>query len=265
MNSICDIIREFNSVKITQRAHDGYLDATAMCKASNKQFKHYWENKSTAKFLEVLSLNVGIPTFKLVESKQGRYGGTWAHPKVAINLAQWCSPEFAVMVSDWVFELLTTGKVELQPEISQAKMLEYAQINKEFMTLFGIESNMQTLALNNAMQKQFGVNMLERWGINELKSETQEQTLTISDIANQLNIGKHKVNPILIEMGLQISARDHKNNIYYELTNAGKKYAIYVDTGKRHKTDGSPVRQIKWYSLVVDVLKAHLELRGTVV
>jgi len=143
-------------------------------------------------------------------------------------------------------------------------MLEYAQINKEFLTLFGIESKMQTLALNNAMQKQFGINMLETWNIIGLKSETQEQTLTISDIANQLGVGKHKVNPILIEMDLQTSARDHKNNIYYELTNAGKKYAIYVDTGKRHKTDGSPVRQIKWYASVVEVLKAHLELRGSV-
>ncbi len=49
---------------------------------------------------------------------------------------------------------------------------------------------------------------------------------------------------------------------YYELTDAGKKYAIYVDTGKRHKIDGSPFRQIKWYSLVVEVLKAYLD--GTI-
>jgi len=82
------------------------------------------------------------------------------------------------------------------------KMLEYAKINKEFMTLFGIESNMQTLALNNAMQKKFGINLLDTWNIIGLKSETQEQTLTVSDIANQLGIGKHKVNPILIEMDL---------------------------------------------------------------
>ncbi len=151
-----------------------------------------------------------------------------------------------------------------QPATPTNQMLEYAQINKEFLTLFGIESNMQTIALNNAMQKKFGVNMLETWDVKGLKSETQDQTLTVSDIANQLSIGKHKVNPILIEMDLQTSARDHKNNIYYELTNAGKKYAIYVDTGKRHKTDGSPVRQIKWYASVVEVLKAHLKLTETV-
>jgi len=261
MNNILTVNREFNGVKITQRSN-GYFDATAMCKATGKLFADYRRLKATQEFLVELERFMGIPIDRIIQMvndgpNEGR--GTWIEPHAAINLAQWCSPRFAVLVSDWVFQLLTTGKVELQPEISQAKMLEYAQINKEFMTLFGIESNMQTLALNNAMQKKFGVNMLERWGINELKSETQEQILTISDIANQLNIGKHKVNPILIEMGLQISARDHKNNIYYELTDAGKKYAVYVDTGKRHKTDGSPVRQIKWYASVVEVLKAHLD------
>ena len=30
--------------------------------------------------------------------------GTWVHPQVAINLGQWASPKFAVLVSTWVFE-----------------------------------------------------------------------------------------------------------------------------------------------------------------
>jgi hypothetical protein len=47
----------------------------------------------------------------LVESRTGRNGGTWVRPRVAINLAQWCSPEFAVLVTGWVLELLTHGTV----------------------------------------------------------------------------------------------------------------------------------------------------------
>jgi|GEM_PF-7084574 len=40
--------------------------------------------------------------------------GTYGHPKIAINFAQWCSPEFAVIVTDWVFEWITTGQNPLQ-------------------------------------------------------------------------------------------------------------------------------------------------------
>ena len=35
--------------------------------------------------------------------------GTWVHPDVAIHLAQWCSPKFAVQVSRWVREWMTSG------------------------------------------------------------------------------------------------------------------------------------------------------------
>jgi hypothetical protein len=143
---------------------------------------------------------------------------------------------------------------------SQSNMLEHAKLNIELMTLFGINGNMQTLALNNAMRKEFGVNLLETWSVNGLKSDTQEQVLTPSDLAERLDskLNARKVNLLLIETGLQTSDRDHKNRIYYELTDKGHEYGVYLDTNKKH-SDGTPVRQIKWYASVVDVLKAHLE------
>jgi len=43
------------------------------------------------------------------------------------------------------------------------------------------------------------------------------------------------------------------------LTNLGKEHGLYLDTGKKHKTDGSPVRQIKWYDSAIELVKTHLE------
>ncbi|MCK5876866.1 MAG: KilA-N domain-containing protein [Candidatus Marithrix sp.] len=114
------ISRDFHGITIRQRS-DGYFDATSMCKATGKLFKDYCRLKSTQEYLDVFSLKGGIPLFKIIEVKSGRYGGSWIHPKASINLAQWCSPEFAVMVTDWVFELLTEGSVSLNPEQSKQK------------------------------------------------------------------------------------------------------------------------------------------------
>tara|TARA_Y100000389_G_scaffold14546_1_gene12894 strand:- start:4731 stop:5129 length:399 start_codon:yes stop_codon:yes gene_type:complete len=75
---------------------DGYINATALCKAGGKQWKHYFENEQTKKYINALILKVGIPSNKIIESKKGRYGGTWVHRKVAIHLAQWISPEFSL-------------------------------------------------------------------------------------------------------------------------------------------------------------------------
>jgi hypothetical protein len=52
---------------IYQRPKDGYINATAMCQAAAKQFKHWNENKATREFLAALSAAAGIPTTELVQ------------------------------------------------------------------------------------------------------------------------------------------------------------------------------------------------------
>lgn len=97
---------------INQRAIDGYVNATAMCRVAGKQLGHYLENKTTREFLVELSSDIGIPIAELVQIVMGGVAdgqGTWVHPDVAIHLGQWCSPKFAVQVSRWVREW-ATGK-----------------------------------------------------------------------------------------------------------------------------------------------------------
>jgi len=99
---------------VTLRQRDGYINASAMCKAAGREFKHYNENRQTRAFLTELSAEVGIPTAELIQSLSGgtpTLQGTWVHPQVAINLAQWLSPKFAVRVSKWVYDWLSGGAV----------------------------------------------------------------------------------------------------------------------------------------------------------
>jgi hypothetical protein len=103
------IERKVEEISIDQRAYDGYINGTALCKASGKQLKHYLENKGTKEFLKELESVVGIPTTELIQIIQGghpKLQGTWVHPQVAINLGQWASPKFAVFVSKWVLDWL---------------------------------------------------------------------------------------------------------------------------------------------------------------
>jgi hypothetical protein len=59
LQSSANVTHEFNGIKISQRIADGYLDATAMCKATGKLFADYHRLKTTQEFLEALSLNMG--------------------------------------------------------------------------------------------------------------------------------------------------------------------------------------------------------------
>lgn len=102
-----------NGAVIDQRAKDGYINATALCKAAGKAWADYRRLGNTDDFLIELSSDMGIPISDLVQSsKGGLIQGTWVHPQVAINLAQWLSAKFAVQVSKWVHEWMNgTGTV----------------------------------------------------------------------------------------------------------------------------------------------------------
>lgn len=95
---------------IYQRPADGYINATAMCQASGKRFHDYARLGTSTDFLDALATETGIPASALTQSIRGgdpRLQGTWVHPQVAIHLAQWCSAEFAVKVSQWVYDWMS--------------------------------------------------------------------------------------------------------------------------------------------------------------
>jgi hypothetical protein len=104
---------EFEKEIISQRIKDGYVNATAMCKAANRPWSRYWETTQAKDFAKALSAALGIPITELIQSVVGgtpQLQGTWVHPQVAIHLAQWLSPQFAVKVTQWVFDWMS-GRV----------------------------------------------------------------------------------------------------------------------------------------------------------
>lgn len=129
------ITHEFNQVTIDQRISDGFLNGTAMCAANDKQINSWFQNKDTLDLFQTLSEDLGIETNtgilqdldtkRLSATKYGEAfpglitikrgspengGGVWIHPDLSMQLAQWCNKRFALQVSRWIKEWLTTGK-----------------------------------------------------------------------------------------------------------------------------------------------------------
>ena len=107
------ISHEVDGLEIPQRVTDGYINATALCQASHKNFADYFRLGGTRAFLDALSSDMGIPISDLVVTTKGgspKLQGTWIHPDIAVNLGQWLSPRFAVLVSKWVREWMS-GKI----------------------------------------------------------------------------------------------------------------------------------------------------------
>ena len=105
-----------DNYQLEYRENDGFINITNLCKAGGKKFNDWNRLDKTKRFLDVLSSTTGIPVVELLKQEQGGNGErhTWAHPQVAINITQWISPEFDVLVSKWVYEIMLTGKVDIR-------------------------------------------------------------------------------------------------------------------------------------------------------
>lgn len=99
-------------------------------KAGGKQFKAWKRIQRTKAFLEVLSKEVNIFTCNLIKVEQTSNVNktTWVHTQVAINIAQWISPQFDVKVSGWVYEIMMTGKVDITNTKSYKELQEQNKI-----------------------------------------------------------------------------------------------------------------------------------------
>ena len=125
---------------------DGYINVTLLCKASGKDIREWKKNKLSKELLNNLSSMMGIPIIDILKSNKGgdlKLQGTFAHPDIAIQIAQWCNSSFALQVSRWTRELLLFGKVNLGQEKSNEELenkfhkqihnleLQLTQSNKE--------------------------------------------------------------------------------------------------------------------------------------
>ncbi len=122
------------------------------------------------------------------------------------------------------------------------------------------KGNQALLSANKATRQMTQVDVLENLGAEQLIAETKDVLLTPSDIGMKLGgLSGQKVNALLESHGFQVSFRDAKNRKQWEPTEDGEKLSEALDTGKKN-SDGAPVKQIKWYSRIVDLLKKETEL-----
>lgn len=171
---------------VCQRKDNGYINATALCKACDRKIATYLRAETTKEFLSALSSEVQICTSELTLTIKG-FGvqqGTWVHPYVAINLAQWASPKFAVAVSKWVFDWFN-GRKSTEVEPAEQKALPpYNPTAVEMVGEFIKNRNLiRSLEAKNALIKENLVPLLD-----DYSRITDEQGRTLAQVRNYYRV-----------------------------------------------------------------------------
>jgi hypothetical protein len=167
------VVREVNGVTVEQRSTDGFINGTAMCVAHDKEIASWFRNQDTLDLFVALALDLDpkfnhenshdLDVSKLSGSKYSKIfvglvisrpgapetgGGTWLHPDLAVQLAQWCNKPFAIQVSRWVREWMTSAynpiqleadadRVQIRDELKDSKRLEFTGQIKLFLEAAG--------------------------------------------------------------------------------------------------------------------------------
>lgn len=128
----CKLLLEDKSKYIIPMREDGYINGTSLCSAVNKKIADWKRLKETKNIVTILQDKYGKSHIELLKVNRGgfnKYQGTWVHPDLGINLAQWCSPNFSIQVSRWIRELIITKKVEIGKEKDMDK--EFDKLKEE--------------------------------------------------------------------------------------------------------------------------------------
>jgi hypothetical protein len=112
---------------------DGFINATELCKAGGKNWYEYIRSKRSKSILEALESNTEKFRNEIIITKiGGDHSGTWIHRLLAIDLASWIYPPFAVQILKWTDELMSTGKVKLERPVKQLLLLNEIDIDTSF-------------------------------------------------------------------------------------------------------------------------------------
>ncbi len=78
-----------------------------------KKYGNWFRRKCAKGMVKELAETKGMPESQLIQIEGKEI---WLHPQVAVDLAQWLSPKFAVSVSDYIYGYMT-GDLDLINQI----------------------------------------------------------------------------------------------------------------------------------------------------
>ncbi len=105
-----------------QFQENGFINATAIAKQFNKQPRDYLKTEQTKNYINSIKRIFLIDENQLVIVRGGSTengGGTWLHPKLAIDFARWLSSDFAVWCDFQIEKILHLKTAPINSDLAE--------------------------------------------------------------------------------------------------------------------------------------------------
>jgi hypothetical protein len=137
------VTRSFKGLVVERRDSDGYFNGTNLCAAFKKKFDNYLQTQRVSAYLDALAQSIhsksGFPDLDFDQARaslvQVQHGGSsrgsWIHERVAVDLARWLSPDFAVWMDGWILEGLGLSSQSSVPTPQMPAIAEHAFVPRK--------------------------------------------------------------------------------------------------------------------------------------
>ena len=112
---------------------NGYVNASKLCNSAGKRYAKWIQNNVAKDLINELKSADRIRSPLFINVIKGRYDtrGTYVHPKLIVHIASWCSPKYALMVSDIVNEYHIKQAIEIKDKLLNKKDDKIDKLNKK--------------------------------------------------------------------------------------------------------------------------------------
>lgn len=111
-------LRDLHGIFVRQSSKTTFFNANDLLtlyeKAGGpqKRLESYMELRSTKEYMNAIiqdlqnDVKSGELEYGIIQSKKGKYGGTWMHPYLFVDFVMWLSPEFKLTCVKWIYDNL---------------------------------------------------------------------------------------------------------------------------------------------------------------
>jgi hypothetical protein len=204
-----------------------YLNATQTAKKFNKLPKDWLKTADTKNYILSLEKFYNLKEKELIIVKKGNFStgekqGTWIHQKLIIAFARWLSPDFAVWCDLQIEEILKSQNSQPVQTSQDFDIKSYTQQNRDLIELIELINSKNAITLHYLDKLTQKLNLESP--INLLEIDLNSHYFIPTELGKLFNKSAVEINKILEAKGFQI-----KENGIWQLTEAGKKYAIVID------------------------------------
>jgi len=150
---------------------------------SEKQLASYFNLDSTSELINAICIEDNLEACDVKKSKRGKFGGTWVHPVLFVDLVMWYSPQLKAKIIKWVIDGLLSARNESGSSFKQMNSILNRQFPVEFNSPLAFSQVANQVA--NACKVGTSKDKWQRASERQLKlrSKIQENVCLLADMS----------------------------------------------------------------------------------